>query len=133
MSTGLLQSSRDWLVIATVSAATFLAYATIAAFTEGRDWMNGSAGIMGARAVLSVLLAFVLLVIERRRPAPSFEAAVWEGLRVAVIIIIVDNLGGPTGSSAQIAVRTAFVLVALPLLGVLTHFLSRGRMTAAIH
>lgn len=116
-------AARDWASIAIIGVATFLCFSA-GRLLIGRvddsaavDWP----AVIGMRLLLSVALGAILVALERRRDRPTMELAIREGLLVAAIIIIVDNLGGPDGSSRAIALRTATMLVGLPLMGVLTH------------
>ena len=81
------------------------------------------------RLGLSLVLAGLMLAIERRRTQASIEQAVRDGARVAVIIVLADNLGGPQGTASSIALRTLLLLAGLPLLTVLIHVLARHRGT----
>lgn len=127
MSRTILRSSQDWLVVALMAAATF------AYFTAGSGILNAmssgpgsrTAASVVARLVLAIIIAAVMVVSERRRQSPSVDAALLDGIQVAAVVIITNNLFGTADAGAQLAARTALVLVGLPLIAVLTHLLAR--------
>lgn len=124
---GTRRAQYDWLVVAIVAVVAFVY------FTAGSrllDWLSGSldgwsVAELTVRLVLAVIVAAVLLITERRRVAPSIDAATRDGLVVAAIVIVTNNLFGTPDAGRELAVRTGMVLLGLPLLAVLTHLLSR--------
>jgi|SRR5688572_13022889 len=120
------RSSRGLFIVLLTGMAAFIY------FTAGSKLLavlgdSGSSPVwsMAVRLVLALIVATVMLVIERRRATPSVNAALADGIQVAAVVIVANNLTGATDTGARLAVRSAIVLIGLPLLAVLTHLLSR--------
>lgn len=127
MTQTILKSSKDWLVVGIVATAAF-GYFTAGAvllsrISDGIGPQTG--GALLVRGALAIVVAAAMLVSERRKEHPSIDAATRDGILIAAIVIIVDNLGGVSEGGAVLGIRTALILIGLPLLAILTHLLAR--------
>ena len=130
-----------WMVPATWLDVAMVAVAAAAYFTGGTALLARIAGepasidaaAVAWRAALATVVAAALRASESRRGAvASTFAAVHEGIVVAVIVIVVDILFAPTASGSVLAARAALLLLGLPALAALTHWLARrGRAHSA--
>ena len=126
MSTSTLRSQRDLLVVAFVGVVGFVVFSIGDALTAVvGDAAAPRATTLAIRVILAFVIAAIMLVIERRRERPSINAATIDGIQIAAVVIIVTNLGGATESGSRLALRTALVLIGMPLLTVLTHIVAQ--------
>jgi hypothetical protein len=124
---------RDGLSVLFVAALTF-SYFVAASLVLGRMGAETSpltAASLLVRFILAVFVATVMLASERRRPNPTLDAALGEGIVVAVVVIVTNNLFGITEVGWRLAARTGLMLVGLPLLTSLTHLLDRRKRQAS--
>lgn len=127
MSSPNLKSPRDWRIVGLVAIAGLVFFT---AGLIGRAWITDQApptspATVGIRIAVSILVAAFMLIVERRRRQPSVDAAVVDGIQIAAVVIVAGNLSGTTDAGVPLALRSALVLLGLPLLEVLTHMLDR--------
>lgn len=75
------------------------------------------------RVLTSLLMAWAMITLERRRVTASHWNALMDGLLIAVIVVVAANIGASEAFVAQIQVRTVAILVGTPALFVLAHAL----------
>lgn len=135
MSRMILRSPHDWLIVGLVAAAAFIYFtagaAVLALIADTSPNQTLLATVM--HFVLALVIAAAMLGMERRRPSPSVDSAVLDGIQVAAVIIIANNLTGVTETGARLAARSALILIGLPLLTVLTHLLAQRIRARTAH
>lgn len=128
-----LKSSRDWLVVGLVATAGMVFFTVgligLARITDQAP--PTSPATVGTRIAVSIVVAALMLIVERRRHQPSVDAAIVDGIQVAAVVIVAGNLTGTPDAGVPLALRSALVLLGLPLLEVLTHVLDRDAGAAA--
>lgn len=114
------------LTMLLVSAASF-AYFSVGMIMLGRLTSAPPPTTLSllARGVVAVVVGIALVMWEHRRTNPSVDSAIRDGLLIALLVVATNSLFGGGHPGLPLAIRTALVLVGLPLLAVLAHRLSR--------
>ena len=126
MIAGNARGRSDALTMLLVSAACF-AYFSVGMIMLARLTSAPPPTTLSlfARGVVALVVGIALVMWERRRTNPSVDSAIRDGLLIALVVVATNSLFGGGDPGLQLAIRTALVLVGLPLLAVLTHLLSR--------
>lgn len=85
--------------------------------------MNLGHPAFAVRVLTSLLMAWAMLTLERRRVPGSHWNALTDGLLIAVIVVVAANMGASDAFVAQLQGRTVAILVGTPALFLLTHVL----------
>lgn len=114
---------RQVLIVAILTILTFgvsLAPSWLGPGDAGWDWTA-----LGLRFIASLIMAWAMFGIERRRVAASLTGVLADGFLIAVIIVLASNIGASEAYVARLPARTVATLIGIPLLLFLTHVLVR--------